>query len=58
LPKVLRYCADANILTLSSRALNDLDHTFGNLLADIDPERDAHQVGIFEFDPRPFVPVV
>lgn len=56
--KMLSYSGDANILGLPCRALNDLDHTFGNLLADIDPERDTHQVSVFELDPWPFVPVV
>jgi hypothetical protein len=58
LPKVLRYCADANILTLASRALNDLCHTFGNLLADVDAEGYAHQVSVLELNPWPFVAVV
>src|SRR5690349_15450697 len=30
LPEVIRYCADANILTLAGRALNDFHPIFGN----------------------------
>ena len=40
--KIFRYRADASILHLASRALNDLDSTFGNLLAHVDTKGYAH----------------
>src|SRR6266496_3757026 len=58
LPEVIRYCADANILALAGRALNDFHPIFGNLPADVDTKGDTHQVSVFELHPWPFVPVV
>ena len=45
-------------LHFPSRALNDFDSTFGNLLPHGDTKGYAHQVSVFELDPWPFVPVV
>ena len=56
--KIFPYCADASILHLASRALNDLHSAFGNLLPNVDTKGYAHQVSILELHPWPFVPVV
>ena len=40
--KILNYGRDASILGLAGRALNHLHPTFGNLLANIDPEGNSH----------------
>src|ERR1019366_5003005 len=56
--EMLRYGRNSNVRGLASRALNDFQHTFGNLLSHIDTKGDTHQVGVLELHPRPFVPIV
>src|SRR5579871_3754004 len=56
--KILSDCADASIVHLPSRALNDFDSAFGNLFPNIDTKGYAHQVSVLELHPWPFVPVV
>src|SRR5271157_5744687 len=56
--EILGYGRNSNVLFVESRALNDFHSIFGNLLAHIDTKGYAHQVGVLELHPRPFVPVV
>ena len=56
--KIIGYCGDASILNFACRAQNDLHGTFGNLLSHGNPIGNAHQVGILELHPWPFVPVI
>src|SRR5437868_12345322 len=56
--KIFRDCADASIVHLASRALNDFHSTFGNLFPYVDTKGYAHQVSVLELHSWPFVPVV
>src|ERR1039457_6732327 len=56
--EILGYGRNFNVLPLESRALNDFNSIFGNLLSHIDSKGDTHQVGVLELPPWPFVPIV
>src|SRR5512143_529176 len=50
---------DTHVLRLSCRTVEHLNFALGNLLAaDVDAERDSHQIGILELDAGPLVAVV
>src|SRR5437868_5858932 len=50
--------ADGSIVGFPCRAPHDLDHPFGNLLANIDPEGYPDQVGVLKLNPRTFITIV
>ena len=50
--------ADINILYFTCRALNHLDLTFGNLLANCYAERNPDEIGIFKLHAGTFVAVI
>ncbi len=55
---MLNCFRDHNVGGGASRALNDLDPIFGNLLSDIDSEGDTDQIGVFELHSGALVTVV
>src|SRR3954465_10484965 len=56
--EILPYGRNLNVSGLASRALNDFNSIFGNLLPHIDSKGDSDQIGVFELDSGTFVPVI